>query len=309
MMSSIYVYIDDTSFAGNSEQGLVDKSTVLWTAVILKEKQKQLLEECVEKLLDYFRVSEFHFKEIYGGRGEFANFSFEDKLKIVECFVALYNKYRPMCLIGTCDKNTLSNTGFSDKFQKFKIDGFSFEKPKDYSLYVLLLNIQRYIKNKKKKYKQYRCLQIRIIIDEGRQKVGSTQKIVGDDVDYIELQYESSQQIKLLQFADFLAFVSNRIVTNIEKERKTEFDKAFMQSVGRLRWRSNIQLVKINASELDNLKNTYIRRMNEIEEKVETPSKEMMRYLGRMVRIVKYSNVCLKTIKRNKHFGVGKPKD
>lgn len=290
-MSSVYVYIDDTSFAGDSNQNLVDKSTVAWIAVILKEKQKQLLEKHIKNLLVYFGVSEFHFKEIYGKRGEFVNFSFEDRIKIVESFVYLYNKFRPMCLMKNCNETTIADTGFSNQFQNFKIDGFSFNKPKDYSLYILLLNIQNYIRNKKKKHKQYSNCQIKIIIDEGRQKAETTQKFFGNDVFHTELHYASSQKTELLQLADFLAFVSNRIVTNVEKERKSEFDKAFMHSVGHLRWRTNFPLLKIKESELDNLNGKiYNQKRKELAEKIEIPSKEMMQHMETQVRVIKSLN-------------------
>jgi hypothetical protein len=150
-----FVYIDDTAFAGNSKHKLIDKSTVAWVGIILSEQQNENLKNLIQIYADNcnpsgVKFSEFHFKDIYGARGEFKNFSMKNRLTIVNSFVQIYNNIIPRCLISKADDSTLKM--FSDKFKQKRINNLFLGKSKDYALYQLLLMIMYITRVMRKDY-------------------------------------------------------------------------------------------------------------------------------------------------------------
>ncbi|WPC42393.1 DUF3800 domain-containing protein [Clostridium sp. JS66] len=266
-MNNTSIFIDDTGLSGNiSNSSSISQNSVTWSALILNYEEKKEIESLIRKTLGIiqreYSVTEFHFKDIYGGRKEFKGLPTELRLLIISLFVEIYNKYVPKIIAVSINENTLTNSGFSDKIKRIKMDGFNYNKPKDVALHLLLLNCKEYIESNSKDFQ----LPVEIFIDNGRQKPNTKQKVT--DLSEIctngEIEYLSSVSSPLLQFADFIAFSLNRIQTNSIKQR-TEFDDEFMRIVGRIKWNTNLPLMQVKASNMDSLNlDFYDKYMNNI---------------------------------------------
>lgn len=250
---STYIYIDDSGTSGDiSHSKHIDTSRKIWAAIVLTSDVKYEIEEKIKQKLCKINIenktnlSEFHFTNIYSSKKEYANLSPEIRLEIIQWFVDLYNEYRPYVLVTSCDKNTLKNSGFSETFLNFSIDGFRFKKPDDFSLWLLLLMCQEHLLKNPELYQ----LPTQIYIDSGRQKAGSTQTVlsISDVCQKGEIAYCSSSDF-LIQFADFIVFVLNRIQNNLVKSRRP-FDIIFLEKVGQIEWNTDVDMIAIKSDDL-----------------------------------------------------------
>lgn len=291
-MKNTCIFIDDTGSPGNkSKSAYISESTVTWAAVILNYDQVNQIEGKIVELSKIINressISEFHFKDIYCGKGEFENVDIKVRILIIKLFVSLYNKYSPMVLVQSINKNTLTNSGFRDNFKKTKIDGFNFNKPKDFGLFCLLLGCQKYIKANTKEYQ----LPVDIFIDEGRQKANTSQNVksISDITPNGQVKYCSSKDVMLLQFVDFIAFTLNRIQNNFAKENMKKFDQIFMHIVGQIKWNTDIPCIKVLDSDISKLEaEFYNKNLARISQSICKPDKEFIKNMEAKVEFMKF---------------------
>lgn len=285
---STYIYIDDSGSSGTASPSKhIDDSRAIWAAIILSSEEKFEIEEKIKRKLyevneeNKMNLKEFHFTNIYSKKNEYKIVSAEVRLEIINWFANLYNEYTPYILINACDKNTLKNSGFSEKIYDFSLDGFRFGNPKDFSLWCLLLNCEEYLRKNQEIYQ----LPAQIYIDAGRQKEGTTQKVssISNVLENGEIIYCSSNDF-LIQFADFIVFTLNRIQNNLVKKR-SDFDAAFLEIVGQIKWNANARTVAINHSELNDYGVVeYDRAVSIIENETSKVSKEEVRYIEELCK-------------------------
>lgn len=255
-MKDFFVYIDDSGSPGQTPtNSYLAPDTKMWAAVILCEKEKIFIDEKIKLALKKIQlelpISEFHFTEIYSGKNGFKGADPELRLNIFKSFVELYNKINPSVIITAAGEGTLKNSGFSESHINKKVDGFNFCNPGDYALHTLLLLIDEYFAEN---YKDD-DISVEILIDEGRQKANTIQKLNNFVGVCKELNYKSSTNEYGLQFIDFIAFYINRVQNNFSKSR-SEFDNEFMRIVGGMQLNSNLKMISV--SDVGELNKNYI---------------------------------------------------
>lgn len=249
-MENFFVYIDDSGSPGQTPANkFLAPDGKVWAAVILKSKEKKYIERKIKhiknKIQKKFQFSEFHFTEIYSGKKDFKSVDSNLRLEIFKNFTKLYNEIKPYVVVTSIGKGTLKNSGFSESYINKKENGFNFSNPSDYALYELLQYIDEYF------FQNHKDINVEIIIDEGRQRADSVQKLTGFQGGCKELNYKSSAKIYGLQFIDFIVFSINRIQNNVSKER-SNFDNEFMKIIGKLQINSNLKKVSVsNLNELN----------------------------------------------------------
>ena len=294
---SNYIYIDDSGTSGDiSPSKHIDTSRAIWAAIVLTSDIKYKIEEKIKHKLceinidNKINLSEFHFTNIYSGKKEYKNISTDVRLEIIQWFVNLYNEYRPYVLVTSCDKDTLKNSGFSEIFINFNVDGFRFKNPKDFSLWLLLLKCQEYLLENKNLYQ----LPAQIYIDSGRQKAESTQKVlsISDVCKNGEITYCSSTDF-LIQFVDFIAFVLNRIQNNLVKTRRP-FDDIFLEKVGQIKWNTDVDLIAIKSDDLEGYGvSEYDTDLDRIVVERQQMPKELIDYMENLCKGIDFMKIFL----------------
>lgn len=288
-MREVYVYIDDSGSPGQAPANKFQaQDSKLWAAVILSQEEKNYIESKIEfirnELQNEIKFSEFHFTEIYSGKKNFKNIDSNIRLKIFADFVELYNKIKPYVIVTSVGIGTLKNSGFSEAYINTKENGFDFNNPGDYALYMLLIIINEYFAEN---YKEG-GINTKVIIDEGRKKENTIQPLNELLGVCKQMVYKSSADECGLQFIDFIAFSINRIQNNFSKKRSL-FDDEFMRIIGKLQLNSN--LPKIEISNLEELNKDLVESFMEKQKKM---CPEMAGYIEELSRgIAKYKRACL----------------
>ena len=270
------IYIDDTgtpSLKSKSRYDTGDWKT--WVAVLLDSKQRLQLDQQLTSLnKNYqarFGISEFHFTEIFSGKGNLRKLSIEERLGIFKIFSDLYKYYAPEVIIQSFTSDDIIRNRM--EFQQYlKFDGFDFSILSDMALWHLLKKTKDHIL--KKNYQ----LPVEIFIDSGRQKPNTKQKInlLNGITANSEVNYIDSKDDTLIQFIDFIAFSLNRMRWILMNDKKSKFDFQFIKIISD----ANFQVVnlkrryydfnQVNVSDYDkNLREKYDKNKNLSDEEVE----------------------------------------
>jgi hypothetical protein len=98
------------------------------------------------------------------------------------------------------------------------------------------------------------------------------------------IEYASSANVGGLQFADFLAFTLNRIITNVEKETLNDFDKKFMETIGLINWNINLDLIKMK----DEFKKDPFKYIDQDQKKIELNEASEREILKRLENSIEF---------------------
>lgn len=280
-MKKFFVYIDDSGSPGqNPTHKFIAPETKIWAAIILSSEEKEIVDYAIEQALAILKheipLTEFHSTDIYSGINDFKNVNPSKRLSLFNFFTQLYNRITPKVLVHAIGKDTLSNSGFSDSYIAKTDNDFRFNKPSDYALYLTLLDVQNYMMEELKNENG----KIQVIIDEGRRVSDTTQKLSGVFTMFTEIHYKSSSNVYGLQFADFIAFLINRVQTNFVKSR-SNFDREFLKIVGKLELNSNLNTLAV--SDVEMLNRDYIESNYPNAEKVDAKTVQYIEELSRLV--------------------------
>lgn len=302
-MINPYVYIDDSGSPGaNTGNEFYSESTKLYVAVIIKNSQKQKIEQSIIKKLkkiqkEYSEVKEFHFKDIYTGKKEFINMDSSLRLQIFEWFTCIYNQYRCPLIFSATSKKTLEKSGYSEGFINSKLDNFKMGNPGDFSLSIVIGMCDKYIEKYKNSYGKDNTPQI--IVDAGRQKPNTTQVVRYMAPHIEEIEYKDSKNEILLQFADFFAFTINRIQNNYSKER-SRFDNSFMEIVGNIHYNCEDNKNFITMKDINAIKNFTAQDHNSLSNMI---LKEQEKDRDRIIyNVDRTNNLCEKISELEKYI-------
>ncbi len=131
------------------------------------------MPEALDELKTQTGAKEFHFTNIYAGRGEFKNVSLDLRLTLFEVMVRIFTGYQFPILVQTLDPDLLSNIRSGASFPE-QLGAFHLTKPADSALFFLLLRVKWYLEEN---FAEDTRL-TRIFVDEGFKKNGIVRNFV-----------------------------------------------------------------------------------------------------------------------------------
>lgn len=250
----MHIAIDDTyTQNNNNESEYITGNRRTNVAVIFEDEEVEFIRnqisECLDEIHNLFgvEVKEFHFVDIYNKNPPWDKLPDDRNLAIFEVFSTIYSTYRWPVIIQTVDERTLADHNVK---ASGLLVGFDLENKSDLSLSMLLCKIKWRFKNNP--------IQLNILIDEGKGKSGRSfgKEIFHDYSNIVDSKFSSSTEA-LLQIADFIAYMINR-VTNISiKKNRTQTDLWFLDLANR---------TSINSEDLLKLELPLDFKVNDIDE-------------------------------------------
>jgi hypothetical protein len=239
----MHVAIDDTYSSNvHSNSRFVTNNRRTHVAVLIPDEIASEVREAIKGMLEEtnnllgLNINEFHFAEIYNRTGAWSSVDSSANLGLISVFCEFYSHYKFEFIISTIDDRTLKDHGIklSGNFKEF-----DFSNRHHQSLFFLLVKI-------KNKFINNPC-QLDILIDEG---VGNAKTIPSDGIngssaifgnygDNAICTYLSSNDEPLLQLADFIAFIINRLTILSFKENRTDLDNIFYEMICNMNLNSN----------------------------------------------------------------------
>ncbi|WEK21328.1 MAG: DUF3800 domain-containing protein [Candidatus Pedobacter colombiensis] len=206
------IFIDDTGNAGNETESIYDGTDrKSWLALILTPEQRIEAADQMGYLLNELKTNlgadEFHFKDIYNGQGQFKGVDIELRKQIFRSFANIFYDMNYPMLIQTMTAADMARNKLISNNPKIKADNFKLTDTSDFALFILFFRIKHFLTSKNRIPSP-----VDIIIDEGRQKPNTTQRVelLGGLLHNSEAHYKSSHQEPLIQLVDYAAFCLNR---------------------------------------------------------------------------------------------------
>lgn len=225
------VFIDDTGSPGLIAPGLHARRKS-WVAVIVPPGQIAEVMDQLPSALSFLKDlglhdPEFHFTEIWGGRGEFSKLVLEQRLGIFRFMAHIFETYRFRVLVQTFDPDNateiLNRADWPADFGPLK-----FNDHEDLALIFALLRVRLHLKSLEGG-KASAC----VVVDEGRLLSGKAIVLPALAPTFVAgaILFANSRLVHSIQLADFAAFVMNRSQLIRVKEKLTELDKTLLEIV------------------------------------------------------------------------------
>jgi len=220
------ISIDDTGTPGKKSKSKYDDGYwKTWIAIVFEPQQVQFVKEqfgtYLEEQKTNLSINEFHFTDIYSGKGEFKKLSVKDRIKIFWDFAHFYSLYRFPIYTQSFTRDDIIRNGIIIK-KKLRAENFDLSDNSDIGLMYLLQMLKKYLKDNPTVYPT----PVDFHIDSGRQEPNTTHKIsfLKNIATKSSLNYYSSQDSVFIQLADFIAFLSNRVRWILMNDKKDESD-------------------------------------------------------------------------------------
>lgn len=223
------VFIDDTGSPGLMTPGLHPQRKS-WVAVLVPPHQTaEVMDQlpnalsCLEEL--GLQDPEFHFTDIWSGKGEFAKLDLQQRLGIFRLMAHIFATYRFDVLVQTFDPENAadvrSRAEWPDSFGPLKLSNYE-----DLALIFALLRVRAHLKSLKGGGATA-C----VVVDEGRLPSGKAIVLPGLAPTFVAgaVLFASSRLVHPIQLADFAAFVMNRWQLLRVKDNLTELDKTLLE--------------------------------------------------------------------------------
>lgn len=225
------VFIDDTGSPGLITPGL-HKQRKSWVAVLVPPHQTAEVMDQLPNALSFLQElglknPEFHFTEIWGGRGQYCKLDIQQRLSIFRFMVDIFSTYRFKVLVQTFDPVNAADihnrANLPDNFGPLQ-----FSNHEDLALIFTLLRVHLHLKGLEGG-DATAC----VVVDEGRLPSGNTIVLTGLAPTFCAgaILFASSRLVHPIQLADFAAFVMNRWQLLRVKDSLSELDKTFLEIV------------------------------------------------------------------------------
>jgi hypothetical protein len=173
LASGLYygVFIDDTGSPGlQSTPPTLHPERKLWVGVVVPPSQMpEVLSQfpgAIEELRRLTGSEEFHFAEIYSGKGDFKDVDLQVRLAIFQFMAEIFRIYQFPIFVQTLDPRSLSDICSRAPFPN-RVGPFNLEKHEDIALLFLLMRIKWHIERTR-----WRPYTARVFIDEGYKRNG-----------------------------------------------------------------------------------------------------------------------------------------
>jgi hypothetical protein len=225
------VFIDDTGSPGLKTPGLHEKRKS-WVAVIISPNQVSEVMDQLPWALSFLeelgiKDPEFHFTDIWAGKGEFKKLDMQQRLAIFGFMSHIFTRYQFQVLVQTFDPENGADVqrraDWPESFGPLK-----FSKHEDLALIFVLLRVRMHLKAIEDG-NATAC----VVIDEGRLASGSTIVVPGTAPTFVggAALFASSRSVHPIQLADFAAFVMNRWQLLRVKENLSDLDKTLLEII------------------------------------------------------------------------------
>jgi hypothetical protein len=248
------VFIDDTGSPGLATPGL-HMGRKSWVAVVVPPHQTAEVMDQTPKalsLLQEFGLKdpEFHFTDIWAGKGEFRLLDLQQRLGIFRFMAHIFATYSFQVLVQTFDPENAAeiqrHAQWPESFGPLK-----FTDHGDLALIFALLRVRMHLKALGDGNASA-C----VVVDEGRLASGNAIVLPGLAPTFVAgaVLFASSRLVHAIQLADFAAFVMNRWQLLRVKSKLSELDKTFLQIVSPIA-RSFVNLDSVSLHDWPNIGN------------------------------------------------------
>jgi hypothetical protein len=225
------VFIDDTGSPGLITPGL-HLQRKSWVAVIVPPHQTAEVMDQLPNALSFLRDlglkdPEFHFTDIWAGKGEFRKLDLQQRLGLFRFMGHIFATYGFQVLVQTFDPENATDL-FSRAEWPETFGPLKFSDHGDLALIFALLRVRMHLK-KIDGGGASAC----VVVDEGRLASGKAIVLPGLAPTFFAgaVLFASSRLVHAIQLADFAAFVMNRWQLLRVKDNLSELDKTFLQIV------------------------------------------------------------------------------
>jgi len=201
-----------------------------WVAVIVPPHQVVEVMDQAPKALSVLRElgledPEFHFTDIWAGKGEFEKLSLDQRLELFGFMAHIFTTYRFEVLVQTFDPDNAGNIRSRAKWPE-KLGLLKFSSHEDLPLIFALLRVRMHLKGRD----QGRATAC-VIVDEWSRFQSGTSMIVGLAPTFVggAVLFASSRLVHPIQLADFAAFVLNRWQLLRVKDELNDRDKTLLE--------------------------------------------------------------------------------
>jgi hypothetical protein len=170
---------------------------------------------------------EFHFADIWSGRGEFRKLDLQQRLSIFRFMAHIFATYRFSILVQTFDPDNATDIRNRAEWPK-SLGPLKFNDHGDLALIFALLRVRMHLKSLEGG-NATAC----VVVDEGRLSSGEAIVLPGLAPTFFAgaVLFASSRLVHPIQLADFAAFVMNRWQLLRVKDRLTQLDKTLLEIV------------------------------------------------------------------------------
>src|SRR6266542_2080835 len=225
------VFIDDTGSRGYKIPGLHELRKS-WVARLVPPHQTAEVMEQVPSALSFLRDlglkdPEFHFTDVWSGKGEFRKLELRDRLKLFRFMAGIFKQYHFQVLVQTFNpdeaKTVLQQGTLPERLGPLKV-----RSHEDLALIFLLMRVRNHLQSV-----EGAVATACVVVDEGRLAHGKAIVHPGLAPTFVAgaVYFANSRVVYPIQLADFAAFVMNRWQLLRVKENLTDLDKTFLEIV------------------------------------------------------------------------------
>lgn len=225
------VFIDDTGSPGLNTPGL-HAQRKSWVAVLVPPQQIAEVMDQIPNALSFLRElglnePEFHFADIWAGRGEFRKLDLQQRLGIFRFMAHIFATYRFPVLVQTFDPENAADIHSRSEWPE-SFGPLKFSNHEDLALIFVLVRVQLHLMSL-----EGGSATACIVVDEGRLSSGKTIVLPGLAPTFFAgaILFANSRLVHPIQLADFAAFVMNRWQLLRVKDSLTELDKTLLEIV------------------------------------------------------------------------------
>lgn len=225
------VFIDDTGSPGLKTPGLHEQRKS-WVAVIVPPHQVSEVMEQVPNALSFLEElglndPEFHFADIWAGKGEFRKLDLQQRLAIFRFMAHIFATYQFQVLVQTFDPDNASGVQNRADWPE-SLGPLKFSDHEDLALIFALLRVRMHLKAIEGG-NATAC----VVVDEGRLANGKEIVIPGLAPTFCAgaILFASSRLVHSIQLADFAAFIMNRWQLLRVKESLSNLDRTLLEII------------------------------------------------------------------------------
>ncbi len=223
------VFIDDTGSPGLKIPGLHEQRKS-WVAVIIPPHQTSEVMDQLPNALSLLKKlgikdPEFHFTDIWAGKGEFKQLNLQQRLGIFRFMSHIFTTYRFRVLVQTFDPENAPDVQNRFAWPE-SLGPLKFSDHEDLALIFALLRVRMHLQSIGGG-NATAC----VIVDEGRLASGSAITVPGLAPTFVAgaVLFANSRLVHSIQLADFAAFVMNRWQLLRVKEDISSLDRTFLE--------------------------------------------------------------------------------
>ena len=225
------VFIDDTGSPGLKTPGLHEQRKS-WVAVFVPPHQTAEVMDQLPNALSFLhelglKDPEFHFTDIWAGKGEYGRLDLQQRLGIFRFMVHIFATYRFTVLVQTFDPGNAADIRTGAEWPE-TFGPLKFDDHEDLALIFVLLRVRLHLQSLEGG-NATGC----VVVDEGRLSNGKSIVLSGLAPTFFAgaILFASSRLVHSIQLADFAAFVMNRWQLLRVKNSLTELDKTLLEII------------------------------------------------------------------------------